>query len=150
MRRAMFAAVTAAAAALLMLGSAVPAFAQDAPTITSSGSTTSASTTYYALVSYGGCTEELYLNKAKNANGYQRVLAEVYSVPCESDGYLWQVEAAATCSGKLGTLNIWGTAVSLEGGESFAPCDSTFPDFDHGGFRIKIAGTWYYYTYIFT
>lgn len=149
MRKLIYVAAVAAASLMAMAGSAVPvsavsASAQLATTVAGKVTYQSATVATLTVTSSTGCEAIIHLNVGLNADGFERVEAVIGQNSCG-----WPVEAGVTCSGRLGSPNIWGQSVEGVGGESFAPCNSTFPDFDHGGARVDVVGTWYYWTYIF-
>jgi hypothetical protein len=140
MRRVILAAI--ATTALLTLGTAVPASAQSVAVPAGPASQQASQGAPSSIIPFS-CIEQVSTNLRLNANGFERVEAIITST-CNQG-----VEAGITCSGRQGTLNIWGTEVYGDGGESFAACNSTFPDFDNGGYRIFINGAWVYRTKIY-
>jgi hypothetical protein len=149
-----------AAGGLIVLGGALPASAAPAahPAAHVTGSaapvahTSSASPDtkpgYYTVtVSYGGCTEQAVLEFYYSSAGYWNIKITIDSSEyCATGGYYWAWEAAATCSG----YNLWGSPAYFNGDYTIASCNSSHRTFQHGGWRIDIGGTWYYFTYKIT
>ena len=106
-----------------------------------SGSVTYQNNTNAILfVTYRGCDQQIHVNFGINADHHYRIYTDV-QVSCG-----WTTEAGATCQNRYGqSKNIWG----LPGTKSYAPCNSTYYFFYHGGARVKVGRTWYYWTYIF-
>ncbi len=140
---------------MIALGGALPASAAPAPHpvvhVTASashavhsGAVSDTPSGYYDVsVSYGGCKETAVLEFYHSSYGYWNIKITIDSSEyCATNGYYWAWEAAATCSG----YNIWGSQAYFNGDYTIASCDSSHPTFQHGGWRIDIGGTWYYYT----
>ncbi|HTV99584.1 MAG TPA: hypothetical protein VMF87_04735 [Streptosporangiaceae bacterium] len=139
------AAAALAAGSLIALGGALPASAAPAAhpvTHAASSLTTSASSSPLdGTVSKSDCSQSYDLELYYSSYGYWTVKLTLTSASC---GWTW--EAAATCSG----YNLWGKGASGDGDYSVAACNSSHKTFQHGGYRVEIDGTWYYYTFIFT
>lgn len=153
MRRLTRSGIAATAAALaaggiIALGGALPASAAPAAHpvahIAASDSVSDTSPGYYDVtVSYGGCTEAAVLEFYYSSYGYWNIKITIdSSAYCATGGSYWAWEAAATCSG----YNFWGSPAYFNGDYTIASCDSAHPTFQHGGWRVDIGGTWYYYT----
>jgi hypothetical protein len=147
-----------AAGSVIALGGALPASAAPAahpavhvtvtasagPAAHSSSASPDTSPGYYDLsATADGCTEDAVLEFYYSSYGYWNIKITIdTSEYCVVDGYYFAWEAAATCSG----YNFWGSPAYFNGDYTIASCDSSYPTFQHGGWRIDIGGTWYYYT----
>jgi hypothetical protein len=87
------------------------------------------------------CTATAQLEFYKSSYGYWNIKITAEN-NCLVNGNPLELEAAATCSG----YNFWGSPAVYAGDYTIASCDSAHPTFQHGGWRIDVNGTWYYYT----
>jgi len=132
MRKALLAAAAAAAGALILLGTALPAYAQ--------------TLSFKQSIADGSCSWTVGGNAALSASHYYRVAVSPASPNYDPCGY--PVEAGASCYNSVGNeyINVWGSPVEGSPDTSFAPCTSGYPYFTGGGYRIDVNGTWQYHT----
>jgi len=145
--RSGLAATAAAFAAVGMIGLASPSYASAArasaaPSVKVVVAHQLGGTTVTLEVTSGLCAaadSELYVS----SYGYETVKAYWVTPTC---GYI--IQAGITCSGE----NLWGYEDTNDGEAyaSVAACNSSYPKFDHGGYRIYVNGGWQYYTYVYT